>query len=203
MIRRLIPNSWLSAGRWAVFELPLRELANQPQPNLPIRWASTADAELLSQMGWPITRVRQLLDSGARTALLERGGRLLACLLLESYVHEPYEWLRFELPPQDLWVVYTWVHPDARGAGLFGHLRRFVATDCMAQGYGRILNAIGEENVKSLQANAKLPTRRLGRIVYLRVPGLTLVSAAGQVHLGRWNKQRPLALDMARFGGSF
>ncbi len=191
----MIPRSVLTAGVWFVFELQLKDLIEDQEDDPEIRWAGAEDVELLAQMGWPEPKLRALFERGARVAMLERDGALVGCLWIEPTAHNPYDWLRFNLSPEDLWVIYTWVDPGHRGQRLFGRLRRFIALNCICEGYTRLLSAIGKENTPSLRANAKTPNRILGRILYLRCLGITVLRARGRLDVGWWAVGRQLELD--------
>ena len=199
LLRRIVPLSWLSAGQLLVFELLLRADGAGSLEETGIRWARTADVPVLAQMGWPTAKVEVLLAGGATAALVERDGRLIACQWTEKARHRPFEWLCLELGPRDLWVVYTWVAPEFRGRGWFGHLRRFVASAGLTEGYERMLNAIGPENLTSLRANAKLPVRKFGSLTYLRVFGMTWVRAGSTTRARFCNSRRPLVLPLSVF----
>ena len=199
LFRRIVPQSWLSAGQLLVFDLPLRSAGDGSPKETRIRWAETEDVPVLAQMGWPTAKVEKLLAGGATAALVEQDGRLMACQWTEKVRHRPFEWLCIELGPRDLWVVYTWVAPEFRGQGWFARLRRFVASAGLAEGYERMLNSIGRENLTSLRANAKLPVRKLGSLTYLRVLGMTWVRAGCTTRPGFWNYRRPLVLPLSVF----
>ncbi len=196
VLDRLIPTFVFSMNTLVVVAADLRSLKEYRTSDPELRWAGPEDIEKMAATGDPAASVRKQLEEGARLAVVERGGRIVAYFWCRAGAVDYYDWLRFQLSPTDAWNTYAWVAPELRGQGTHARIRDFAYAGYVRGGCTRSLSVIDALNRNSIRAAAKVRALPVGHIRFVRVLGLTLVRFDRSVRVGWWGLGRRLVLPM-------
>jgi hypothetical protein len=166
----------------------------QEDPKWPHRWGAESDLPVLTQSGIAPETVRSLFREGARVAMCEKDGTLVAYTWFLTQPHVVYDWIR--VAPQDAPFIYlAYVSPAFRGQHIHLETRLFAYAALAELGYSGIISFIEHLNRSSLRTGKTTPRRYLGRLTYVRVLGFTIYRLDGKWGAGFYGPTRPFELD--------
>lgn len=193
---RLVPRWLLGAEDALIFRLDLSPLQDREKDFEEVRWATEQDSEALAAFGSNPEELYDRLQRHARAGIIERQGRVVAWNWCESGGHDQYDWLRFILGEEDIWSFDGWVAPEFRGKGLFPKVKGFMAAEYAQAGYTRMFSWIDTLNHNQQRANAQIGGRPVGRIMAVRILGLSVVRLGTSTRIGFWNVRKRLQIDV-------
>jgi RimJ/RimL family protein N-acetyltransferase len=179
-ITRHVPPAVFEADGFVVFELP--PVAEAPVPGVAGVELGREDLPRLAAcraMRDPAAGVRvfaRRLEQGARVFGLVEAGEVLGFSWgrVGAYVPEDRDRYRMDLAPTDAYLFDAWMHPWARGRGLFELLAATIQSGLADQGARRFVSTVGLSNAVSLRVHERVGSQRLEVVGYLHLPGLTL-----------------------------
>lgn len=162
-----------------------------------VRSATTDDLHLLAQCGYPPLVLNHWFEQGARAWLIEEEGKLLSCYWLNGNELYPlYDWLVIKSTAEDVWAAWWWVAHDHRKQGLAYKIRLPAVSEYACAGFTQMLGAVDMLNGNSKGGCNKLGFKTVGRLIVLRVLGITLVRFGRSWHIGHWTRDSALELSM-------
>jgi RimJ/RimL family protein N-acetyltransferase len=90
------------------------------------------------------------------TALLANSDRMSYAILVGDRLVGMTAWLRADVPAQTIEIGNSYIHPDVRGTGLNGRLKRLMLDHAFAVGIRRVEFRVDERNKRSQAAVTKL-----------------------------------------------
>jgi len=177
--------------------------------DLPFRWGTEEDTELLMQGGMSEDYVRDLFSGGARPALLEDDGELITYVWFSPNGSSQAGWI-WVVPRQDgIASKAHQVMPNFRGQRYFQKVRNFAYLQLQAQGHSAVATVIEVLNRSSLRAievecEGGVPWQFVGKIAFLRILGLVVFRVSGpsgtlKWGAGFWTRNRPYRLSFDIF----
>jgi ribosomal protein S18 acetylase RimI-like enzyme len=175
-----VPPTLLEVDGFVVFELP--PLEPEPMPGVSGLALGPDDLPRLAacrSMQDPREGVRlfsRRLAEGSLAFGLSEGDELLGYVWgrLGAYVPEDRDRYRMDLAPTDAYLFDAWLHPWARGRGLFELLTATAQARLAGLGARRFLSTVALTNAVSLAVHARIGARPLETVGFLHVPGLTV-----------------------------
>ena len=124
-----------------------------------LRAVCAADADI-----WPIYSVSYdpAHFDASFDALIGGEGRMPYAIVADGRLVGMTAWLRPVPSAQTVEIGNSYIHPDARGTGLNGRVKRLMIDHAFAVGIRRIEIRIDERNARSQAAVAKLGARKEG-----------------------------------------
>jgi GNAT superfamily N-acetyltransferase len=188
--------AWLIRFRpFVVYEIPLSVGTrpdsiggNKSAPSgVVVRWLT--DATELAAL--PPLASRECLDDWdgdtRRVAIAELDGRAIGCAWVATGAFAECELgLLVELAPDEAWLYAASVDPALRNRGVYRRLLEFVAEELRSAGTRRLLLGVTIGNEPSRRAHARQGAVEIGRVIVLRVLGITLCRAKGRVGRRPW-----------------
>jgi GNAT superfamily N-acetyltransferase len=194
-LQRFVPVWAFDMNRMAVCEVDLTEWQGaKPDPQWNYRLATPEDAELLMSRGLSRFEVDRFFDCGAFGSVLEIDGQLIANNWAIPNHWACFDWIGFELEPDEIYGASSFVAPAYRGQRIHHQTRSFMYGQMAALGYRRAITLIEVLNKSSLKASAHKPRKYHGFLSYVRLLGLIVYKLNGKWGVGFWNQKRPLAL---------
>ena len=192
-IQRLVPAWLFDINRLAVCEVDLAKWHGaKPDSNWNYRFATRDDAELLMSRGLSRFEVDRFFDHNARGSVLEIDGQLIANNWAVPEKWTCFDWIGFELAPDEVYGASSFVAPDLRGQRIHHQTRSFLYGHLAAEGYRRVITLIEVLNKSSLNSIAHKPWQYLGFLSYVRVLVLVIYKLNNTWGMGFWSQSRPL-----------
>ena len=201
-LKRLIPVFLFNANKLFVVSTDIRPWKHYQTGDPEFRWAGPEDIDKMLATGEPAASVRKNFEGGARLAVIERSGRIVAYFWCQTNSVDHIDWLRYRLLPTDVWVVFAWIAAELRGQGMHARISNLVFAEFARGGYTRCLSVVDALNRNVIRAGAKGDASLVGQIWFVRVFGLTFVRIDRAVRIGWWGLGRRLTLSMSNLGGS-
>lgn len=199
ILDRMTPGFLFSANTLVVVAEDTVAIARKAEPDPEMRWGTPDDIDRMTAFGQTPEELRERFERGARPAIVERDGRMIAYEWLQhdSYSEDP--WLRLTLSPSDAWSYDSFVPPESRRQGLNKRTNAYLCAECARNGRTRVLGVIILTNQVAMRVHLRRGYEIVGRVFFVRILGLSLVRAAGKTRIGWWTAARPLNLPVSDF----
>ncbi len=192
---RIVPSWLFDINIWIVTATD--HSAFKPSATPPgIRWANERDISGLTACGVDRTALVDGLARGDKYAVYEREDRILGYAIYETNTHDQENWLRFRFGTHDFFGARIWVAPEFRGQGIAPQVIRFARAYFLQKDRCRSLGIINGLNKSSRRACAKTGIVESGRILYLRLLGLTYLHYGRINRIGFWNAGNRLEISL-------
>lgn len=172
-LSKLLPSRMAQVEWFTVLEYRCEALDDAP-PDLVFRWATAADAGLLTSLGLGADEVRRRVRDGDRAMVcLDASGALLAYAWYRTGVWDECG-IRFALAGDEAWAYDFDAVSTVRGRRLLGHIGCAGGAALAAEGIDRVLGGVDVANRGVLRAFLRRTAAPIGEVVMARVGGLSL-----------------------------
>lgn len=197
LLYKFIPETLFHAKGFIIVSLEPHESATRQAEALGVRAATPDDLDLLSHCGYRRPVLAYWLERGARAWLIEREGELLGCYWLDGHErYYLYDWLVIKSAPKDVWVLWWWIAREHRKQDLAYQIRIPGVSECARAGFTQMLGAVDMLNHNGVKGCEKMGCTTVGRLLILRILGLTFVRCGRSLRVGRWDFASVLELPM-------
>lgn len=190
---RIVPSWLFDINVWIVTTTDQRAF-NPGATDPGIRWANERDIEDLVACGIDREALVHGLARGVKYAVCERDDRIICYAIYETGTHDQESWLRFRFDARDYFGARIWVSPAYRGQGIAPKVIRFARAYFLNKNHLRSLGIINGLNKSSRRACAKSGVTENGRILYLRLLGITYLHYGRINRIGLWNAKNRLEI---------
>lgn len=194
---QVVPHWLFDFNVWVVAITDLRDRVEITDHDPAIRWADERDIDALVSTGLDRAKITAEFAKGARIAVFERDGRVIAHHRLRIATHEQDDWLFFKCRPDDITGGVLWVAPEHRGSGIGPRMMGFTWSELARAGFPRIVAIVNVLNRNSRRALAKKRGMEKGRIYYLRLFGLAFLHYGSLNRVGCWHPRNRLEIPFA------
>jgi hypothetical protein len=198
-LQRLVPDWLFDINSLIAIEVDFADCrVSAVADEWPHRWADEDDLELLTQAGYSAAEVRAFFAEGARAAVCEHDGKLIACAWPVLNDHTVFGWMRV-IVGRKVHGRAGYVAPEFRGREIHFETRNFMYSALADLGYTGIVSFIEHLNRSALHAGGNTPRRYVGRLFYVRLLGLVVYRLDDKWGAGSWNRTRPFELSFDVF----
>jgi len=191
ILNGLVPRPLIDVRVWVVASTDLSDFIDAEIPDVGVHWNHGADGDDAA--------VEERLAQGKLAAVIERGDRVVAWEIFAAGDFVKENWLRFTFRDKDVYGIAMFVKPEYRGQGLAVGLASFAYRELARLGYLRDYGVTDALNLSSLRTSAKARHWPVGRIVYVRCGGFTVIGIDGRFRAGFWSARNPLVIDFSAF----
>lgn len=190
---RIVPSWLFDINVWVVTATDHHAFkSGETDPG--IRWANERDIGELEACGIDRAALVDGLARGVKYAVCERDTKIICYAIYETDTHDQENWLRFRFGAHDFFGARIWVAPEFRGQGIAPQVIRFARAHFLKTDRSRSLGIINGLNKSSRRACAKTGIAETGRILYLRLLGITYLHYGRINRIGFWNARHRLEI---------